>query len=335
MDRGEGQHWNRAPGNLYSLPEKITFDPVTPDAISIELDQVIPPIVPPEDSKYVKHIRIRSELLERAWVQDMYLGPTCCCPRIRGASGCEIPLVPSCTTIFLPIWRLAHRTPDATSPEYSDRFQMDCYNRIVQQEAYDFTKNGRTWLSRDRHRDQHANPTTMTLRRQLRQPGYLRRRHYDGADLHRRTIPGYRRAGARFTYGGSTGGWEALLPCRCFYPMRSTFATPPAPDPIDFRHYVTVNIYEDKNAYWIDGDFRRTPRPNTGIIWYITALMKDYNQMELALGTNSRPATSTTSGRSSTGRWEDGYPKPIWDKYMARSTTRRNTGRNTTTWLTS
>jgi hypothetical protein len=27
MDRGEGQHWNRAPGNLYSTPRKLRVDP--------------------------------------------------------------------------------------------------------------------------------------------------------------------------------------------------------------------------------------------------------------------------------------------------------------------
>ncbi len=27
MDRGEGQHWNAAPGNIYSAPVKIHFDP--------------------------------------------------------------------------------------------------------------------------------------------------------------------------------------------------------------------------------------------------------------------------------------------------------------------
>src|SRR5436190_359527 len=27
MDRGEGRQWNRAPGNLYSTPMEITFDP--------------------------------------------------------------------------------------------------------------------------------------------------------------------------------------------------------------------------------------------------------------------------------------------------------------------
>jgi hypothetical protein len=27
MDRGEGQQWNKAPGNLFSTPKRIHFDP--------------------------------------------------------------------------------------------------------------------------------------------------------------------------------------------------------------------------------------------------------------------------------------------------------------------
>src|SRR5262249_27113028 len=43
MDRGEGQHWNLAPGNLYSKPQRITLSPAT-SSIPIVLDQEIPPI---------------------------------------------------------------------------------------------------------------------------------------------------------------------------------------------------------------------------------------------------------------------------------------------------
>src|SRR5271155_6038755 len=43
MDRGEAQHWQLAPGNLYSTPRKITLQAgVAP--VSIVLDQIIPPI---------------------------------------------------------------------------------------------------------------------------------------------------------------------------------------------------------------------------------------------------------------------------------------------------
>ncbi len=44
MDRGEGQHWNRAPGNLTSTPLKVRFDPSRSEPLDLVLDQVIPPI---------------------------------------------------------------------------------------------------------------------------------------------------------------------------------------------------------------------------------------------------------------------------------------------------
>ena len=71
-DRGEGKHWNIAPGNLYSKPRKVHVGPGgTPIAIS--LDQVIPPIVPEADTKYVRHIRIQSALLTKFWGTPTYL----------------------------------------------------------------------------------------------------------------------------------------------------------------------------------------------------------------------------------------------------------------------
>ena len=54
MDRGEGQHWNIAPGNLYSTPRKITLGPSSAP-VSIVVDQEIPPIPPPQDTKYIRH----------------------------------------------------------------------------------------------------------------------------------------------------------------------------------------------------------------------------------------------------------------------------------------
>ena len=67
MDRGEGQRWHSAPGNYYSKPEKISLDPKKRKSIKIVLDQVIPEIIPPSDTKYVKHIKIKSKLLSEFW----------------------------------------------------------------------------------------------------------------------------------------------------------------------------------------------------------------------------------------------------------------------------
>ena len=73
-DRGEGQQWARKPGNLYSTPKTVRIDPSRAETIEIVLDQVIPEIEPPEDTKYIKHIRMRSDLLSEFWGRDMYLG---------------------------------------------------------------------------------------------------------------------------------------------------------------------------------------------------------------------------------------------------------------------
>src|SRR5207247_4856839 len=62
MDRGEGQHWNSAPGNLYSKPQKLAINVRSNQTINLTLDQTIPPIEPPKDTKYIKHIRIQSKL---------------------------------------------------------------------------------------------------------------------------------------------------------------------------------------------------------------------------------------------------------------------------------
>src|SRR6185503_19758096 len=67
MDRGEGQQWSLAPGNLYSTPRKISIDPGKPETININLDKIIPPITPPQDTKYIKHIKIQSQLLTKFW----------------------------------------------------------------------------------------------------------------------------------------------------------------------------------------------------------------------------------------------------------------------------
>ncbi len=72
-DRGEGQHWNLAPGNLLSQP-RLQFR-IGPGAlpVTVSLDQVIPPIEPEADTKYIRHIRLQSTLLTQFWGRPVYL----------------------------------------------------------------------------------------------------------------------------------------------------------------------------------------------------------------------------------------------------------------------
>ena len=52
MDQGEGQHWNRSPGNLYSTPRRISIDPSRPVQYELIMSEVIPHIPEPIWDKY-------------------------------------------------------------------------------------------------------------------------------------------------------------------------------------------------------------------------------------------------------------------------------------------
>jgi hypothetical protein len=321
MDRGEGQRWNTAPGNLFSEPRQVQLDPQTNSSLELVLDQVIPPIEEPEDTPYVKHVRIQSDLLSEFWGRPMYLGAHVLVPEgFDQHPEARYPLM-----IFhghFPADFGGFRTtpPDPELEcEYSERFQIDCYNRIQEQEAYDFYK---TWIGPDFPRFlvieiQHANPyydDSYAVNSANLGP-YGDALTYELIPYIEKTFRGLGEPWARYLYGGSTGGWEALA-AQVFYPEEYNGCFAACPDPIDFRAYTTVNIYEDTNAYWRQGDFARLLRPaHRNWLGQVDAYVDDYNHMELALGTHSRSGDQFDIWQavySPVGK--DGYPQPIWDK---------------------
>ncbi|MBI4542388.1 MAG: hypothetical protein HY705_05110, partial [Gemmatimonadetes bacterium] len=73
-DRGEGQQWNRKPGNLYSTPRWVSFDPRGTDVVRISLDREIPAIPDPPETRYVRHVRLQSRRLTEFWGRPVFLG---------------------------------------------------------------------------------------------------------------------------------------------------------------------------------------------------------------------------------------------------------------------
>ena len=321
MDRGEGQHWNRAPGNLYSTPARMRLDPAEEWRIDLVLDQVIPPIEEPEDTAYIKHVRIQSELLTEFWGRPMYLGAHVLLPEgFDEHKQARYPLM-----IFhghfpedFGGFRTTPPEPDLEC-EHSERFQLDCYNRIVQQEAYEFYQ---TWKKSDFPRFlaleiQHANPyydDSYAVNSANLGP-YGDAITYELIPYIEERFRGLGEPWARFLYGGSTGGWEALA-AQVFYPDQYNGCFAACPDPIDFRAYTLVNIYEDQNAYFTEGDFNRIARPgHRNWLGEVDATLEDWNHMELALGSHSRSGDQFDIWQavySPVGA--DGYPAPIWNK---------------------
>ncbi|HMQ50259.1 MAG TPA: hypothetical protein PKA00_22750 [Saprospiraceae bacterium] len=321
MDRGEGQQWNKAPGNWYSMPKKISFDPAKPENIRLQLSETIPPIAPPEDSKYVKHIRIKSQLLSDFWGRDMYLGAHVLLP--EGFD--EHPEAHFPLAIYhghfpydLGGWRTT--PPDTTEPcVYSSRFKLDCYNRIVQQEAYDFYK---IWTGPDFPRViaieiQHANPyydDSYAVNSANLGP-YGDAITYELIPHIEKQFRGIGEGWARFLYGGSTGGWEALA-AQVFYPDEYNGCYAACPDPIDFRAYCLVNIYQDKNAYYIDGNLKKVLRPGQrDYLGQVTSTIQDMNHLELVLGDKGRSGQQFDIWEAVYSPVDKmGYPLRLWDK---------------------
>jgi hypothetical protein len=321
MDRGEGQVWSRAPGNLYSTPQAMTIDPKRGGTVRLVVDKAIPPIPDPPDTKYVKHVRIQSERLTQFWGRPMFLGANVLLPEGWDTHpGARYPLIISHGHFPYDFTDIREVPPDpGLKPDFSERFQWAGYNRTEQEYAWQFFKD---WTGPDFPRFliieiQHANP------------------YYDdsyavnsanlgpyGDAIVKELIPyiekrfrGIGQGWARFMYGGSTGGWEAMG-AQVFYPDDFNGAYIACPDPIDFRAYTVVDLYEDRNAYEREGPWKKVARPgHRNYLGHIETTIRDMNTLELVLGTRGR----------SGGQWDiwqavyspvgaDGYPKPIWNK---------------------
>ena len=320
MDQGEGQKWNISPKNLYSTPKKIKIK--NSATISISLDNEIPPIDPAEDTEFIKHVKIKSEMLSKFWGRDMYLQANVLVPHgFDQKSNTRYPLM-----IFhghFPNTFRGFRTEPPTAPEedtiYNSRFGITGYQYIQEKEAYDLYKN---WISDDF-------PRFLAIEIQHQNPYYDDSYAVNSANIGpygdaityeliphvEKLFNGVGEPWGRFLYGGSTGGWESLA-AQVLYPKEYNGCFAACPDPIDFRAFTVVNIYEDDNAYYHEGSFRKTlragMRDGKGII---KNHLIQINQRESVLGSKGRSgdqwdiwqAVYSPSG-------EDGYPKPIWDR---------------------
>lgn len=322
MDQGEGRQWARAPKNIYSTP--VAVDWKKGQGVTLTIANIISEIEQPEDTKYIKHIKFKSEKLSEFWGRDMYLGANILLPEGYDENPNDYyPLMifhghfPSDFSGF----RTIKPDPSLSEDDYSARFGIYGYEKLQQQEAYDFYQK---WTSPDFQRFiiieiQHANPyydDSYAVNSANLGP-YGDAITYELIPHIEEKFRGIGEGWSRFLYGGSTGGWEALA-VQVFYPDEYNGCFAACPDPIDFRAYTSINLYEDQNAYYLEGEFRKTLRPgHRDYLGHISATVQDMNHRELAIG-----GTKSRSG-DQFDIWQavyspagaDGYPKPIWDKY--------------------
>lgn len=316
-DRGEGQHWDRKPGNPYSKPIKVHFDPKSNAPIKLTLDQVIPPIegsnrdpavmaAKQPESRWLKWMRFRSEKLSQFWGRDMYLGawvllpdgfdehPEAHYPLVVWQDHFSAAMRPAFTSI----------APSGADPRGAGgyRFYQDWTTGRLPRVILLYVQNANPYYD-DSYVVDSANVGPY------------------GAAINDELIPeveakyrGLAQGWARATAGGSTGGWEALA-TQIFYPERYNGAYGACPDPVDFHGYQNIDLYNDTNAFVRRGDFGEVPiagdrKPDGSVV----ANSGPEFAFEYVLGTHGRSTEQWNIWQAVfSPKGEDGYPAEVID----------------------
>ena len=318
-DKGEGQHWNLKPGNQYNNTIKLHFDPKSPQTIRLTLDQVFPPIEGTEHdpeviaakdpgAKWLRYMRLRSPVLSKFWGSDVCLGAWILLPDgFDEHPAAKFPLVVYQDHFFAGFRPVSWVTtqPDAKAgprEKAGYKFFQDWTSGRLPRVIMVYVQNANPYYD-DSYDVDSANVGPY------------------GTAINDELIPEiekkYRGIGqgwARATFGGSTGGWEALA-TQVFYPDMYNGTYVACPDPVDFHAYQNVDLYKDTNAFIRHGDFGEIPIPaDRKPDGSITANTGPEYAYEYVLGTRGR----------STEQWDiwqavfspagaDGYPAQAID----------------------
>lgn len=304
-------------GNLYSdvLPFRVGPDPAGGGGeggatVRLSLSQVIPPAVTPEDTEWVERVRIRSERLSAFWGRDVYIHANVLLPRgYHDDTDARYPMV----------FTFGHTIPFGftTDPARGRDGEIDAVTGV--ESGYDFY---RSWI-------EDGFPRMIAVALEQQTPYFPDSYSVNSANngpygdaLIEEVIPAlearYRMIGepyARLVEGASTGGWQTLA-VQLQHPDHFGGAWILQPDPIDFRAYQLVDIYEDDNAFTAPiGPFKSLERPFRRTVegqpvWSL----RDLSRFEAVLGSRGRSGYQLGAWEAVYGPTDDaGYPRPLWD----------------------
>ncbi|MGI8499033.1 MAG: alpha/beta hydrolase-fold protein [Gemmatimonadaceae bacterium] len=310
MNDGTIETFSIAAGNLYSGVQKVHIG--DGGILRLTIDHLIP--VPPKaaDTEWIKHVRIQSDKLTKFWGRPVYIHATVLLPK----GYAEHPSVR-----YPVIFPLGHGIPFSFTTDSGAGDNIGKVSPVTGTESgYDFQK---AWRS-----DGFPRLIAITLEQQT--PYFPDSYSVNSAnngpygdavvdevmpylDAHFRTIG---KPYARLLEGASTSGWQTLA-LQLRHPDYFGGAWIFQPDPIDFRRYQQINIYEDTSAFSLPaGQFITLERPfrrsvQGQVVWTVRQL----SLFEEVLGTHGRSSYQY-------GAWEavygpvgaDGYPRPLWNR---------------------
>ncbi|MEX2283797.1 MAG: alpha/beta hydrolase-fold protein, partial [Gemmatimonadota bacterium] len=314
LNDGQQETFGVAAGNVYSDVQRSSL---TADAtIRITIANIIPAATRPADTEWVKHVRIQSQKLTQFWGRPIYINATVLLPKqYAQRTDARYPVV----------FTFGHNVPFSFSPDSARARNIGQINPVTGVETgYDFYKS---WNS-------DGFPRFIAVSFQQQTPYFpdsysinsVNNGPYGDA-LIQEVIPALERQFrmiakpyARLVEGASTGGWQSLA-LQLYHPDFFGGAWVLQPDPIDFRRYQHVNIYEDENAFRLPlGQFGIAERPfrrsvEGQIIW----TLRELSLFEEVLGSRGRSGWQLQGWEANYGPvGPDGYPRPLWDKLTGK-----------------
>lgn len=328
-DQWEGQHWSSSPGNLVSDVVKVHYDPAAHTTVKLALTKALPPAEPPSDTKWVKHVKMKSELLSKFWGAPVYVGATVLLPKgYDESSSTRYPAVYSQGHFGLgaPFGFVDPAEPTTARGTANGRGRggepsvWDPVPTSARESGLEF---GKAWTS-------EGFPRFVAITWQHPTPYYddsyavnsVNNGPYQDALL-TELVPALEKrfhlvpeANSRFLTGGSTGGWE----CAALQIQRPDFfggAWCLYPDPVDFRRNQTVDIYADSNAFFPNNALPPVPERSMSRTPEGQDLLsfRYMSRLEAVLGGKARSGQQFDAWDAAYGPvGADGYPKRLWDR---------------------
>lgn len=334
LDQWEGQHFNTSPGNLISAVQRVHLDPATGFDVPLILSKLIPLVPAPSDTDWVKHIKFRSSLLSKFWGCPIYLGATVLLPRgyaqhphvgypviyLQGHFSLDAPFGfdPNAKETH-PTYeeqKSAHEHLNVAGPPRPLHLASEAL--LMPETAYEFYKE---WTS-----DHFPRVIAVTFQHPTPyyDDSYAVNSVNDGPygdAIMQELIPKVetrfriiRKSYARALTGGSTGGWESLA-LQAYHPDFFGGTWTFYPDPIDFRRWGIVNIYDDKNFFEATEEWIRPQRYfQRSSVGQPRITNHELTDLESVLGSKLRSGEQFAIWQAVYGPiGDDGYPKPLWD----------------------
>jgi hypothetical protein len=291
---------------------KVHVDPAAPSTVKLELSKVIPPDPEPQDTAWLKHVKIKSELLTRFWGHPVFIGATVLLP--KGYD--EHP-----HAHYPVVYVHEHGIPFQFTTDASHEEQEKRGARAANVETgYEFYQSWDSdkfprFIAVTFHQPTPFFPSSYSINSANDGPygDALTKEMIPYLQQHFRIID---QPYARLVEGASTGGWETLA-LQLHYPDFFGGAWVFNPDPIDFQNWQLINIYKDDNAFEVPSfpEFHSSERPfrrsTEGQVIYTQRKMSLF---EAVMGSHGRSGDQIDAWEAIYGPvGQDGYPVPLWD----------------------